>query len=392
MEITPNRNLWIDYLRSSITILVVSHHSSLAYTTFAWFDNKAYINSTHAIVDTKRWIGLDIFENFNDVFFMSLMFLIGGLFLAHSIKRKGINTFVKDRFFRLFIPFLFLGTFLMLVAYFPSYYVCYNKLDILDYVKDFFGVENWPVGPPWFIWVLFLFNILLALFYKQLMRLSRIRIFNFSSFKEKPFLFFAILFTITWTLYVPLAFLFGANKWIGIGPFDFQISRILLYFGYFLIGVFIGDTDFNKEIFSKQSTIVKRWWLWLLLSFIVYSMLTLISDPLKQLLKNNVIKEFQGWMIYFTIYVASCTISCIAFITTFRKIVVKENYWLNSLSDNAYLIYLVHYIFVVWIQFLLMNFNIPAFVKFIVTFTLAVSLSWTTSILLRKISIINKYL
>ena len=88
--------------------MVVAHHSSLAYTTFAQFDNEAYINLTHPVVDTQRWIGLDIFENFNDVFFMSLMFLIGGLFLSKSMIKKGTFTFLKDRFYRLFIPFLLL--------------------------------------------------------------------------------------------------------------------------------------------------------------------------------------------------------------------------------------------------------------------------------------------
>ena len=68
----PNRALWIDYLRSSITVLVVAHHSSLAYTTFASFNQQAYILSTHPIVDKERWIGLDIFENFNDVFIRQL--------------------------------------------------------------------------------------------------------------------------------------------------------------------------------------------------------------------------------------------------------------------------------------------------------------------------------
>jgi surface polysaccharide O-acyltransferase-like enzyme len=89
MENNLSRNLWVDYLRSAITVMVVAHHSSLAYTTFAKFDRLAYIRSTHPIVDAQRWIGLDIFENFNDVFFMSLMFLIGGLFLSKSITKKG---------------------------------------------------------------------------------------------------------------------------------------------------------------------------------------------------------------------------------------------------------------------------------------------------------------
>lgn len=392
MENNSNRNHWIDYLRSAITLMVVAHHSSLAYTTFAWFDKEAYINSTHPIVDTKRWIGLDIFENFNDVFFMSLMFLIGGLFLIKSINKKGAFTFIKDRFYRLFIPFLFLGTIFMLIAYFPSYYIGHNNTDIIAYIRDFFGTEKWPVGPPWFIWVLFLFNLLFALFYPHFIKLSDNIGLKLTGIKNKPFTFFIILFCVTWILYVPIAYIFGAGTWTGIGPFDFQISRILLYFGYFILGILIGNTDFNNEIFSKKSAIVKKWWLWLLLSLMVYSTLTLVSEPFRQMLKNNTIKEFYAWMIYYIIYVASCTISCIAFITTFRKLTYKENYWWNSLSENAYLIYLIHYIFVVWCQFLLLKFDIPAFIKFSITLIFALSLSWMVSILLRKIKIINRYL
>lgn len=125
MKNTSNRNRWIDYLRSAITVLVVAHHSSLAYTTFATFDKVAYIRSTHAIVDTKRWIGLDIFENFNDVFFMSLMFLIGGLFLTKSISKKGIADFIIDRTYRLFFySFLIFGYPIHVNCLFPFILCC----------------------------------------------------------------------------------------------------------------------------------------------------------------------------------------------------------------------------------------------------------------------------
>lgn len=387
-----SRNLWIDYLRSAITFMVVAHHSSLAYTTFAWFDKDTYINSTHAIVDTKRWIGLDIFENFNDVFFMSLMFLIGGLFLMKSINKKGAIIFIKDRFYRLFVPFLFLGTLFMLIAYFPSYYVGHGNIDIIAYIRDFFGTEKWPVGPPWFIWVLFVFNLLFALFYRVYIKLSDNIRLKLTVIKNKPVSFFIIMFCFTWILYVPIAYIIGAGTWTGIGPFDFQLSRILLYFGYFTLGILIGNTDFNNEMFSTKSAIVKKWWLWLLLSLVVYCTLTIIPGPLKHMLKNNTINEFYAWMIYYIIYAASCTISCIAFITTFRRVISKENNLWNSLSENAYLIYLVHYIFVVWCQFLLLNYNIPAFGKFSITVIFAFSFSWMVSILLRKIKIVNKYL
>lgn len=389
---SSNRNLWVDYLRSAIIVLVVAHHSSLAYTTFARFDKVIYIRSTHPIVDIKRWIGLDIFENYNDVFFMSLMFLIGGLFLIKSINKKGTYIFIKDRFYRLFIPFLFLGTILMLIAYFPSYYVAHNSSDIIAYIKDFFVIEKWPVGPPWFIWILFLFNLLFALFHSQFQILSEKMKMRFSVLKNKPFTFFIIMFCVTWILYVPLAYNVGAGTWTGIGPFDFQLSRIILYFGYFILGVLIGNMDFNNEIFSTKSRIVKIWWIWSLLSLVIYFVLTIIVKPLTEMVKNNKIAEFYGWMIYYSIYVASCVTSCITFITTFRKFIHVAKLWLNSLSDNAYLIYLIHYVFVIWCQFLLLKFNIPAFVKFSATFIIAFSLSWIASNLLRKIKIVDTYL
>lgn len=392
MKHHSNRNLWIDYLRTAITVLVVAHHSSLAYTTFARFDQEAYINSTHAVVDTKRWIGLDIFENFNDVFFMSLMFFIGGLFLMRSIQKKGRHTFLKDRFNRLFVPFLFLGTLFMLIAYFPSYYIGHRNTDLIAYISDFFGKENWPVGPPWFIWVLFVFNLLFAMLSAHFKRLSDSVGERLSVIKNKPFSFFIILFGITWILYVPMAYLVGAGYWTGIGPFDFQLSRILLYMGYFTLGILIGQTDFTNELFSTKSAIVKKWWLWLVLSLVVYSTLTIVSEPLRHLVEEKTIKEFDAWMIYFVVYTASCTLSCIAFITVFRKLIQKENYWWNSLSENAYLIYLIHFIFVIWSQFLLLNSDIPAFIEFSVTFLVSLSLSWMASILLRKIKIVNVYL
>jgi glucans biosynthesis protein C len=387
-----NRNLWVDYLRSSITVLVVAHHSTLSYTTFASFNKAAYIFSTHPIVDTKRWIGLDIFVNFNDIFFMSLMFLIGGLFLMNSIHKKGRSTFIRERFFRLFVPFLLLGTLLMLLAYFPAYYVAHESTDILAYIRDFFVVEYWPVGPPWFIWMLFLFNLLFAWSYYPLQKASVRTGKYFSVLKDKPFIFFSILFCLIWILYVPLAYKVGAGTWTGLGPFDFQFSRIFLYLGFFTLGILIGETDFNNEFLSTQSAIVKNWQLWILFSLVVFIIVTIIGKPLILLEKNNILTEFTGWMVYYSFYIASCILSCIAFLTVYRKFVKTEKTWLNSLSENAYLIYIIHYVFVIWCQFLLLNVSIPALIKFVVTFIVAISLSWITSSLLRKIRIVGKYL
>ncbi|HEX6430450.1 MAG TPA: acyltransferase family protein [Niastella sp.] len=333
-----------------------------------------------------------MFVNFNDIFFMSLMFLIGGLFLSKSIAKKGPLSFIIDRLYRLFIPFIFLGTLLMLIAYYPSYYVAHTSTDIVAYIKDFFTIEKWPVGPPWFIWVLFLFNVLLLFINPVIRKLKPGIVIQLANFKNKPALLFSFLLLITWLLYVPIAYNIGAGTWTGIGPFDFQLSRILLYFGYFILGVIIGNTDFNNGIFSQNSVIVKKWPLWGLLTVTVFIALTIGAKQLEQMVKSNQLKEFNAWMIYYTLYVSSCTFSCLTFITIFRKLAIAPKSWWTSLADNAYLIYLIHYIFVIWTQFLLMNYNIPAFLKFVITFASSLALSWTVSNLLRKNRLISKYL
>ncbi len=278
----------------------------------------------------------------------------------------------------------------MLVAYFPAYYIAHHSINIVAYLKDFFVTEQWPVGPPWFLWVLFLFNVVFVICYTIGKTINTG--FDIVYFKNKPALFCIVLFVLTWLLYVPISYNIGANNWTGFYPFDFQLNRVLLYFGYFLVGVLMGNSDFNNGLLSVHSAIAKSWWLWVLLAVIVFMGLTVIPTYLGQMVSSQTLTTFGSSMIYYTFYAASCTLSCIAFISTFRSKIKTERAWWNSLSENAYLIYLTHFVFITWTQFFLIKFDIPAFFKFSITFIIAIGLSWWTSTLLRKFSLVNKYL
>ncbi|ARS40640.1 hypothetical protein CA265_13615 [Sphingobacteriaceae bacterium GW460-11-11-14-LB5] len=386
------RNVWIDYLRSTITVLVVAHHAALAYTTFSVFNKDAYILSTHPVVDHGRWALLDGMVSFNDTFFMSLMFFLGGLFFFSGIDKKGYLSFIKDKIFRLLIPFLLLGTVLMLLAYFPSFYLMRVNTNIWTYVQDFFTTEAWPVGPPWFLWLLFVFNFVAASFH-QLFYGGKNSALQLNLNKNRTTVgLFLILFLTGLLAYLPMAGYFGPYSWTGIGPFDFQLSRLILYFAYFAIGAVVGKLAISEGVFAEKSLTVKYYRLWCLLALLAFGAFLYSTDVLNKAVDQKLLSSNQNAMISNILFVLCCTLTFLAFVTSYSKLVVKKIAWWDSLSSHAYLIYLVHFVYVTWLQFLLLSFNIPAGFKFLIVFVLSLGLSWATAYLLRKMPLVKKYL
>ena len=58
---------------------------------------------------------------------------------------------------------------------------------------------------------------------------------------------------------------------------------------------------------------------------------------------------------------------------------------LDSLSENAYGMYLVHYVFVVWLQYAMLGVAVPAIVKAAIVFAGTLMLSFTATAALRSI-------
>ncbi len=387
-----DRALWLDYLRAFITVLVVAHHSSLAYTTFASFNKQAYNASTHPIVDTVRSFGLDIFEDFNDVFFMALMFLISGIFVGPALARKGARTFVRDRFFRLFIPFAIAVTLLMPLGYLSSWHLAHGNYNLRAFLVDYLNVEHWPAGPPWFIGALFFFNLIVAAGYRRWQPAIEKASSRLASLADRPVSTWIGWWLLTIVLLLPMVLLFGGSAWIGIGPFAIQLSRILLYFGYFMLGMLLGAAGTDNGLLGERSAFMQKAPLWGLLCVLAYSCLKLAGPPIGALADNGRISEIQARLLYRPVWALSCAASSIAFLAVFRRRVHRPRKTWDSLAANAYGIYLIHYIFVLWCQFLLLPIALPAVAKFALTFTGALLLSWLLTAQARKIGIIRKWL
>jgi glucans biosynthesis protein C len=386
------REYWIDYLRSFIILTVVIHHAALAYTTFAHFDKPVYILSSHPMVDSQRWVGFDRMVYFNDIFFMSLMFLVSGLFVVSSLKRKGPGIFINDRFRRLFIPFILGVTLIALLAYYPSYISSHENKNILKYIADFVIFEWWPPGPAWFLWVLFLFNLIIVWIYPGingfLERIGESLLY----FINKPFLLIFAWFIVTWILYFPMRVLFGPDGWTGLGPFDFQISRFFLYFGYFFIGAIIGTIPLEKGLLSDKSALLRNWPLFIVLSLSTFCLLILIDSPLKRLVLAGTISGFSSNLIYCSVFVASCIFSCAAYLSAAKAIFRQKSMFWDIITTNSFTIYLIHYVFIIWGQYILLNMALPVLVKFLFVTIFSLSFSFLISYYLHKSKIISRYL
>jgi glucan biosynthesis protein C len=369
------RDVSIDYLRAVVTLMVLAHHSSLAYTTFAHFDRVNVFDSTAPVVDTARWRFLDYAENFNDVFFMSLMFFLSGLFVYPALKRHGVPGFVKERLLRLGLPFAFAVTLLMPIAYYASWKLGGHTQSYPEFWW-LLARHGFAVGPPWFIWVLLFFDCIVAAVFPLLRHLQR-KIAGFLERLGAHPVSCSIAFTILAALvYLPLLAKYG-TAWTNFitAPFAFQTSRILLYGLWFLAGYFIGNAGLERGLLARDGLLVRRrrWWVrWCVVAYNALIFIPMIPafGRLASLTRGAVES---------TLWVVSNVASCFAFVALFRGSVSKRRGWMDSLARSAYVMYLVHYVFVTWTQWLLLDVNLFAGIKFLIVFLVVTALSWLTA-------------
>src|ERR1700742_2154441 len=252
---TPVRIAALDRARTCITLLVLLHHSVVNYTYFG--------NGDHS-----RWLGFDLVVLFNDSFFMACMFFIAGLFVRDSLVRRGPANFLRERAWRLGIPFLLSIFVLMPIAYYPTF-LRYHLPGTTDF--NFFHfwwhtltVGPWPSGPAWFLWVLLAWDAIAALIAviapDAFAALGRL-IFPL---RNRPMTAFFAFLLFSVIVYCPMRLYFGDAAWLEPDgfPLPIQRSRIFLYLGYFLVGVGIGALDIRSGVFAENGELASRWKIW----------------------------------------------------------------------------------------------------------------------------------
>jgi hypothetical protein len=379
----PVRMVAFDRARTFITLLVVLHHSVVNYTHFG--------NG-----DKSRWLGFDLVVLFNDSFFMACMFLISGLFVRDSLARRGSLNFLGNRAWRLGVPFLASIYVLMPIAYYPTF-LRYHLPGTTDF--NFFHfwwhtltIGPWPSGPAWFLWVLLALDAIAALIWFTAPKLIDAAGLRIIGFRERPIAAFAGFLIFSIVVYLPLRLIFGDAAWLEPGgyPLPIQTSRILLYAGYFFLGVGIGATDLKAGLFAVNGEMAARWKVWLAFAALFYGAILLLVYAHHNWVANFNSPPWSWRVAYglaFALFSAAMTT---AEISTFVRFARSPLTFLDALRPSAYGIFLVHYIFIIYLQYAIYDPPLPALVKFAIVFVGTLSLSWATVLLIRKIPVVGR--
>ena len=386
IQTRPRRDLSIDYLRTMITVGVLLHHSMLAYATWAVVPQGNLFRAFVPMVDSTRWSVIDYIIGFNDNFFMVLMFFISGLFVYPAMRKHGIGGFVRERFRRLGIPFLFAIFVVNPIGYYIPWLISGHPAGFIQMYREL-AASGFSPGPAWFIWLLLTMDLGMAMMIKLLNRPPFTRLApalkDFTArMGDHPFEIAIVMFFATALVYIPMLYHFGYDQWTAIitPPFLLQISRLFLYPLWFAFGVLVGAWGLSRGLLYRASVLARYWPYWIMTGLVIFNMAWLfrvlaISHPFLSAHSRSPIT---------LLWVACCVCSILGIIGMFSHIQWSFHPWMHSLNRCAYGIYLVHYMFIAAVQRLFLDQPIHPAIKILTVFFITVVLSWlTTSLLLR---------
>jgi peptidoglycan/LPS O-acetylase OafA/YrhL len=373
-------NVAFAYLRAFVIVLVVLHHTAVAYLlrdapppASSLAENLHSIRAISPVIDVHHSMVFLFVAFFNDRFFMPLMFFLSGLFVWGSLQRKGGLVFFRDRLVRLGLPFVVM-VLLAPLTYYTTYLQAGGNSGASGFWQQWLSVSNWPTGPAWFIWLLLAFDVFALLLSALAPGVSDLLKNMPSGLVHRPARFFWALVIVSAASYIPMATIYDPNfAWWYWGPFSFQLSRIFLYLVYFLIGVVLGAYGIQRTLLVPKSTLARRWPMWVVVAAAAFF--------------ANIVATFApaDKMLIAVSFLVFCAAACLAFLSIFLRFVRNRSRILDSLFVNSYGIYVIHYAVVSWLLYAMLTVPLPAIAKGSIVFASSLTFCWGTISLIRRV-------
>lgn len=331
VEKPATRLLFIDNIRWTMIILVVSMHAADTYSPLGnWYFVDRKPLATGSLLFFAAW------QTYLQSFFMGLFFFIAGFFVPRSFDRKGPAQFLRDRAFRLGLPVLF---YMFLLGPITEYFVAQSWTSTrptsfanewLKHIRDGqFLQEN---GPLWFCLALLIFSVGYAIW-----RSSNTVRSQLASARQGmvPGTVALIGFGLIMAV---LTFLVRAAH--PGSPFNLPLRDFAQYILLFSVGILA----FRRNWLPELSYASGMRWLTVALSFGFAAWLTLLLAG--GALRGKASTFSGGWHWQSAAFASweslTCVALCYGLLVLFRDKCNKQGPLARFLSQNAFSVYVFH--------------------------------------------------
>ncbi|HUK38649.1 MAG TPA: acyltransferase family protein [Methanomicrobiales archaeon] len=387
MATTPapgTRIFFVDYLKAAIVTLVFVHHLAITYGASGSF------YYTEPATDAVSTVVLTLFTNFNQAWFLGLLFLLSGYFTPRSYERKGPGRFFRDRLVRLGIPlaiFFFVlnpVTVYLVGSLLPAAAAAQHGFTQPLTLSWQFFLSHVGTGPLWFVELLLIFD----LGYMAWRLLAGKT--DADGAKERPFPSYA---KITAFILVLAASAYLLRIVAPIGAIDLGLPSLFdlpQYLGFFIVGLAAGRGDWLVKMPSSAAKKVSGVALLASLTLLPLAILGTFDASLGwgSLLGNGT-PSSALYALWDSIFAVGTSMAVVAY---FRSHFNHGGRVWKWASQYFYAAYILQAPILVFVAVMLSPVHIESLLKFLLAAVIAVPLIWATAYLARKIPFADRIL
>ena len=364
------RLLYIDNLRLLVIMLVISIHLAVTVSGLgSWY----YTYGTH--LDTLSTVWFAFYQSFTQGYFLGLLFLISGYFVAGSYDRKGFGGFVGDRFKRLVIPTLI---FMIAITPFIEIVELGNKSTGFNLIGFLSGT-----GPMWFAAALFGFSMIYGLVHLIFRRSAGAS----KGEKLNPTLGFSVSLILIIAIF---AFLIRIVQPIGTDILNFQLCYFSSYIALFIVGIIA----YRNNLFAKISYRTgKRWVIGAIaVGFLVWFVLVAVATA------TGTTTALLGGLTWqsaaFSVWESSVAVlMSFGLIAVFREKFNRQSKLVKTLSDNSFAVYMFHPMIIIPVTLLFAPLTLYPIAKWVLLCVICIPLCFgATYFVFRRIPLLKKIL
>jgi fucose 4-O-acetylase-like acetyltransferase len=324
--------------------LVVLLHVGIVYENsllsgFIWIVHDPSTNNLSAVL-----------MSIMDIFVMATIFFVSGFLAPLSLKNKKGWAFLKAKFNRLMVPWIF--AVLTLMPLYKIIFLYSRKMPQQNWTTYFHwsnGIfsQNWL----WFLPVLFLFDILYLFFSRVNIKLSKITL------KGAIGAVFLIGFIYSFCMDI-----FKGQGWTKTILIDFQNERLLIYFMIFLLGSLCYKLKiFESKWKNKKLYILIICTAWIPIILYRYLFINSFMRP-----GNHIFSEMVDALLMWFSFHLSLLCLLYVMINTFRYYLNKQGKISKELNKNSYNVYIIHVIVIGGLALTMLNTAIPSLLKYLI--------------------------